>query len=304
MMYPASIRQLLAAFLGCCTLVASAEPTARSFSDAWHDLQEALSSGGRAAPFQKRGSGTNSPAATVAAKPKTNAWHRPLFSLSSLKFTRNDRPSTPHSSAFEIAKDKLAVIVAGNKTGTGFLLRDGKRTFLFTNLHVVSDTPFVRATRLNGQEIRLGAPDYARNRDLARFEVVGDYPAFVIETNIPDIGEPIVILGNSDGRGVVTELRGRVLGVGPSEIEVDAQFVTGNSGSPVLNRDGKVVGIASYLKDCRNAADWSKTGTRFNGIRRFALRPRGILWYRPKLNASAPLSDEGLSDSAPHVTYR
>lgn len=286
------LRFLFAGLICCLGYSLAAQPPPRSFSEAFRELQDILSNGGRASAFQKRG--TNGTVRTSSPGNKNTAWHRPLFSLGSdfihiEKIPSRPAPSSKPSTAFEIAKDKLAVIVAGNKTGTGFLLRDGKRSFLFTNLHVVQDMPFVSATRLNGQEIKLGARDYARNRDLARFEVIGDYPAFYIEPEIPDIGEPIVILGNSDGRGVVTELRGRVLGVGPAEIEVDAKFVTGNSGSPVLNRAGKVVGIASYLKDCRNSADWSKTGTRFNGIRRFALRPRGIFWYRPNLESGTPV---------------
>ena len=98
------------------------------------------------------------------------------------------------------------------------------------------------------------------------------------ERNVPDIGESIAILGNSDGRGVVTEIRGHILGVGPQQIEVDAPFVIGNSGSPVLNRAGRVVGVASYLRNCRDNSDWSKKNTRYNGIRRFAIRLSGIRW--------------------------
>jgi len=97
---------------------------------------------------------------------------------------------------------------------------------------------------------------------------------------VPDIGDPVVVLGNSDGRGVVTEIRGKVIGVGPREIEVDAAFVIGNSGSPVLDRHGRVIGIATYLRDCRDDEDWSKADTRFNGIRRFALRLLGTRWSR------------------------
>ena len=111
-----------------------------------------------------------------------------------------------------------------------------------------------------------------------RFVVTGPLPAFTLERNLPDIGETITILGNSDGRGVVTEIRGHILGVGPQQIEVDAPFVVGNSGSPVLNRAGRVVGVASYLRNFRDNADWSKKNTRYNGIRRFALRLSGIRW--------------------------
>lgn len=233
-------------------------------------------------PFQKRGEASDAHRRTGGfslSSGSTNAWELPLFSFFSDR--RRGAARGGEDGAFVAAKDKLAIVVAGDKTGTGFLLRDGGRVFLLTNAHVVRGAPAVEATRLDGVPLRLGDFEVAHDRDLARFEVDSDLPAFVAETRTPDIGAPIVVLGNSDGRGVVTEIRGRVLGVGPQEIEVDAGFVVGNSGSPVLNRAGRVLAIASYLRDCRDDSDWSKTGTRFNGIRRFAVRPRGILWRRP-----------------------
>ena len=155
---------------------------------------------------------------------------------------------------FEEVKDKLVVIVCGEKAGSGFIVRDGGRPYLFTNAHVVQRGAVI-AHRLDGTRLMLGPRDEAVGRDM-------------------------VVLGNSDGRGVVTEIRGKVIGVGPREIEVDAAFVIGNSGSPVLDRHGRVIGIATYLRDCRDDADWSKANTRFNGIRRFALRLLGTRWAR------------------------
>lgn len=175
------------------------------------------------------------------------------------------------------AMARLAVVVCGKKAGTGFILRDGGRSYLFTNAHVVEEGHVI-AKLLNGNVLKLGRCDIAQGRDLARFELAGPLPSFELEPNLPVIGNPVTVFGNSDGRGVITELHGRVLGVGPEEIEIDAPFVSGNSGSPVLNREGRVIGIATYLRDCRNSKDWSKSNTRFNGIRRFALRLTGIRW--------------------------
>ena len=180
---------------------------------------------------------------------------------------------------FEEVKDKLVVIVCGEKAGSGFIVRDGGRPYLFTNAHVVQRGAVI-AHRLDGTRLMLGPRDEAVGRDMVRFALDESMPAFDLAAGVPDIGEPVVVLGNSDGRGVVTEIRGKVIGVGPREIEVDAAFVIGNSGSPVLDRHGRVIGIATYLRDCRDDADWSKTNTRFNGIRRFALRLLGTRWAR------------------------
>ena len=191
-----------------------------------------------------------------------------------------DQTFRKREGGFAAAKDKLAVIVAGKKAGTGFIMRDGNRCWLYTNAHVVDGTApcNVSATLINNTVLSLGACQRAQGLDLVRFALSGPLPAFVPERNVPDIGESIAILGNSDGRGVVTEIRGHILGVGPQQIEVDAPFVIGNSGSPVLNRAGRVVGVASYLRNCRDNSDWSKKNTRYNGIRRFAIRLSGIRW--------------------------
>ena len=180
---------------------------------------------------------------------------------------------------FEEVKDKLVVIVCGEKAGSGFIVRDGGRPYLFTNAHVVQRGAVI-AHRLDGTRLMLGPRDEAVGRDMVRFALDESMPAFDLAAGVPDIGDPVVVLGNSDGRGVVTEIRGKVIGVGPREIEVDAAFVIGNSGSPVLDRHGRVIGIATYLRDCGDDADWSKTNTRFNGIRRFALRLLGTRWAR------------------------
>lgn len=190
------------------------------------------------------------------------------------------RKKQPQATRFEEVKDKLVVIVCGDKTGSGFIVRDGGRPYLFTNAHVVRKGAVI-AQRLDGTRLRLGPRDEAVGRDMVRFALVDEsVPAFDLAAGVPNIGDPVVVLGNSDGRGVVTEIRGKVIGVGPREIEVDAAFVIGNSGSPVLDRNGRVIGIATYLRDCRNDEDWSKKDTRFNGIRRFALRLLGTRWSR------------------------
>ena len=86
------------------------------------------------------------------------------------------------------------------------------------------------------------------------------------------------MFGNSDGADVITALGGKIIGVGPSLIEISAEFVQGNSGSPVLTLDGKVVGIATFAVNGAESENWVKSGTRFDGVRRFALRLDNIHW--------------------------
>ena len=182
--------------------------------------------------------------------------------------------------AFSAAKAKLAVIVAGGRAGTGFVMREGGRIWLLTNAHLVRGQNPVRATMLDGTTLALGPCEFAVGRDLARFPLDGNRPALEVRPGLPDVGERVTVLGNSDGRGVITELNGRVVGGGPTETERDATSPAGDSGTPALHRNGRVLAVASYLRNCRDDRDWSKTNTRFNGIRRFALRLAGVKWER------------------------
>jgi serine protease Do len=48
---------------------------------------------------------------------------------------------------------------------------------------------------------------------------------------------------------VATQTTGKIKGVGPSRVEVDAPFQPGNSGSPIFDRkSGEVVGVAAYAE--------------------------------------------------------
>jgi hypothetical protein len=86
------------------------------------------------------------------------------------------------------------------------------------------------------------------------------------------IGDEVIVLGNSLGSGVVTELKGKVTGIGPELIEVDAKFVSGNSGSPIIQvKTKKLIGIATF-SEMRSMEGFGKD-SKFNKVeRRFAYR--------------------------------
>jgi hypothetical protein len=95
--------------------------------------------------------------------------------------------------------------------------------------------------------------------------------------------ESVKIYGNSDGKGVITEIKGEIIGIGPKELEVSSEFVQGNSGSALLNDLGEVVGVATYAIKDFNPDDWVKADTRFSRARRFALRLNDLKWKKKSL---------------------
>lgn len=184
------------------------------------------------------------------------------------------------ANSFAYIKGKLAMVSFSKGQGSGFIVKQADKKYLITNEHVIriGNGEMPQVLMLDGKDLKLGNCEISRDRDLMRFEVEANADALVMADTIPEIGDKVTIYGNSDGGGVSTQIHGEVLGVGGDRIEVSAQFVNGNSGSPVIDKNGKAIGVATYLTNYTNVNDWVKTGTRFNGIRRFATRIADMSW--------------------------
>lgn len=184
------------------------------------------------------------------------------------------------TNSFKYASDRLAVVECGSSSGSAFIVKIGKENFLVTNEHVFrggkGEKPIVRM--LNGQRLEYSEIEVAEDRDLIRIRVDASQKAFDLEEDMPDMGGTVKVFGNSEGGGVATELSGVVLGVGPKKLEIDVKFVRGNSGSPAINEKGRVVGVATLITLDSDKKDWTKKDTRFNEVRRYALRMAGVEW--------------------------
>lgn len=138
-------------------------------------------------------------------------------------------------------------------TGTGFLFSsDG---YLFTNSHVVKKAKQLRAMLYDGtthHAILIGEDPYA---DLAILKIdATDYtPAILGDSDKLKIGQLAIAIGNPLGfqhtvtTGVISAL-GRTLsgetGVSmDSMIQTDASLNPGNSGGPLINAEGEVIGV-------------------------------------------------------------
>lgn len=177
---------------------------------------------------------------------------------------------------FKAAQDKLAIIECGGGSGSGFLAKMDGKTYLVSNEHVFRGSSAPKATLLDGTVLELGAFSVAEDRDLARFEVPDAKVGFTISDELPSTSDFCAIYGNSGGEGVATELKGKITGVGPRAIETDVEFIGGNSGSPMLNAKGEVIGAADRTVNSKAvnefSGNWTAKDTQFDSVRRFAAR--------------------------------
>ena len=141
----------------------------------------------------------------------------------------------------------------GRSSGTGVVLtRDG---LLVTNAHVVEDAVEIQVLLSDGQQYEAQAVGLDAISDLAvlRIDAEDLTPAVFGNSDDAQVGDTVVAIGDPLGielRGTMTdgiisainrdvEVGGRVM----SLLQTNAALNSGNSGGPLINRFGQVIGI-------------------------------------------------------------
>jgi len=150
----------------------------------------------------------------------------------------------------EAVRSAVVLIRLDEGHGSGFLVRpDG---LVMTNAHVVAEAEQVRV-RLHDGRVRVGTVlRRDRVRDVALVQIPGDgYPMLPIRTAAVAVGETVHAIGaplrpdlaGTLTRGVVSALRRSELD-GQRYIQADVTIQGGNSGGPLVDAEGNVVGVA------------------------------------------------------------
>jgi serine protease Do len=142
----------------------------------------------------------------------------------------------------------------GRSLGSGFIIDAGG--IVVTNNHVVAGSDEVTVTLDDGRELKAKVLGTDEATDIAVLQVdATGLPAVAFgDSDAARIGDWVIAIGNPFGfGGTVTvgiiSARGRDLRAGNYDdfLQIDAPINSGNSGGPVFDADGRVIGITTAI---------------------------------------------------------
>jgi S1-C subfamily serine protease len=175
----------------------------------------------------------------------------------------------PWSTIYNQLKDSVVLIQTNLGLGSGFV--HDTNGHIITNHHVIEDADAIQVTFLDGNITSANVIGTDIYSDLAVIkvdpEVTALHPVVLGSSSELIVGEPVAAMGNPFGLsdtltvGIVSSVERTLDAAGGyviiDVIQIDAAVNPGNSGGPLVNVKGQVVGV--------NTAIQSETGT-FTGI--------------------------------------
>jgi serine protease Do len=139
--------------------------------------------------------------------------------------------------------------------GSGFIVsKDG---YILTNNHVVEDADKIMVTLMDGRELqaKLVGTDPSTEVAVIKIDANDLHALELADSDTIEVGEWVIAIGNPFGLshtvtvGIVSAKGRNGLGLSTYEdfIQTDAAINPGNSGGPLIDLDGKVVGINTAI---------------------------------------------------------
>jgi len=160
------------------------------------------------------------------------------------------------SGIIEDVIQSVVTIKTDSGQGTGFIINENG--YIITNAHVIADDKGYLAENIRAITYKEGTKPvqfigYNGDLDLALLKVSGRYSVLELgDSDDVQVGERVIAIGNPLGLGF-SVTQGIVSGVhrtGPNNlaayIQTDTALNPGNSGGPLINKKGEVIGINNF----------------------------------------------------------
>ena len=135
--------------------------------------------------------------------------------------------------------------------GTGFIIN--KEGYIVTNAHILEGGRIIQAITSEQEIIDATFIGYDINFDIALLKIPGNYKAFKLgNSDEIQIGEKVIAIGNPLGlqfsvsEGIISAIHRLGINNINAYIQTDAALNPGNSGGPLINKQGEVIGINNF----------------------------------------------------------
>ncbi|GAI20499.1 unnamed protein product [marine sediment metagenome] len=147
--------------------------------------------------------------------------------------------------------NSVVIIVTDSGQGTGFIIsNDG---YVVTNYHVMENVESAGIYTYDGEMHQVSLIGYDQTFDIALLKIEGSYDKLRFgDSDDIQITESVIAIGNPLGlrfsatKGIISAVHRKGINNLPAYIQTDAALNEGNSGGPLINKKGKVIGINNF----------------------------------------------------------
>lgn len=155
------------------------------------------------------------------------------------------------SGIIEDAIKAVVTIRTDVSQGTGFIINS--EGYIVTNAHVLVGATYVQIITYEQEITNADLIGYDGDLDIALLKVEGDYDSISLaDSDNVQVGEKVIAIGNPLGlqfsvsQGIVSAVHREGINRLEAYIQTDAALNPGNSGGPLINTQGKVIGINNF----------------------------------------------------------
>jgi S1-C subfamily serine protease len=182
-------------------------------------------------------------------------------------------PSVVNITSTAMAYDFFYRPVPQQGQGSGFIL--DKEGHILTNNHVVDNAQLVEVTLSDKKKYKATVLYVDKNHDMALLQIkdaANLIPATLADSANLVVGQRVYAIGNPFGfsgtmtRGIISAIRSVQMPSGnkiEDAIQTDASVNPGNSGGPLLNSRGEVIGITTLIASNPNGGADQSAGIGF-----------------------------------------
>lgn len=182
-------------------------------------------------------------------------------------------PSVVNITSTALRQDFFYGVYPVQGQGSGFIL--DKEGHILTNNHVIENAQVVEVTLSDKKKYKADVVGIDKNHDLALLQIKNApnlQPAVLSDSTGLMVGQKVYALGNPFGfsgtmtRGIISAIRSIGMPNGnkiDDAIQTDASVNPGNSGGPLLNSRGEVIGITTLIASNPNGGAEQSAGIGF-----------------------------------------